>query len=100
MPPSCLLKVKHIHLPFLEIDYYYDEKSDMDYIQNQDGTVIQLMDASSGLQSMIPLVVLRSYFAEWIYTNEEPRSLYPNWFFQFMTGSLSLYIYFRLIVSE
>ncbi len=26
--------------------------------------------------------------------------LYPNWFFQFMTGSLSLYIYFRLIVSE
>ena len=66
---------KHIHLPFLEIDYYYDEKSDMDYIQNQDGTVIQLMDASSGLQSMIPLVVLRSYFAEWIYTNEEPRSI-------------------------
>lgn len=47
----------------------------MDYIQNQDGTVIQLMDASSGLQSMIPLVVLRSYFAEWIYTNEEPRSI-------------------------
>lgn len=66
---------KHIHLPFLDMDYYYDEKNDMDYIQNQDGSVIQLINASSGLQSMVPLIVLQSYFADWIYKNEEPRSI-------------------------
>lgn len=66
---------KHIHLPFLDMDYFYDEKNDMDYIQNQDGSVIQLMDASSGLQSLVPLIVLQSYFADWIYKNEEPRSI-------------------------
>lgn len=66
---------KHIHLSFLEMDYFYDEKNDMDYIQNKDGSVIQLMDASSGLQSLVPLIVLQSYFSEWIYNNDEPRSI-------------------------
>lgn len=66
---------KHIYLSFLDMDYFYDEKNDMDYIQNKDGSIIQLMNASSGLQSLVPLIVLQSYFADWIYKNEEPISI-------------------------
>lgn len=61
---------KHIHLPFLDMEYFYDKKMDLDYIQNSDGSVIQLINASSGLQSIIPLIVLLYYFADWIYTYE------------------------------
>lgn len=65
----------HAHLPFLDVDYFYDGQKDIDYIQNKDGSTIQLMNASSGLQSIIPLFVLQVYFREWIYENEEPRSI-------------------------
>lgn len=68
-------KDAHAHLPYLNIEYFYDERKDIDYIQNKDGSTIQLMNASSGLQSIIPLFVLQEYFREWIYKNEEPKSI-------------------------
>lgn len=57
------------------VEYYYDSNEDADYVQNSDGSKIQLMNASSGLQSLVPLYVLVKYFTEWIYNNRESKSV-------------------------
>lgn len=65
----------HAHIDYLNIDYYYDSSKDIDYIKNKDGAQIQLINASSGIQSLIPLFVLTKYFSEWIYKNDEPTNV-------------------------
>lgn len=42
----------------LGIKYYYDKPSNKDFIQLLDGTKIQLFSSSSGVQSVVPLLLL------------------------------------------
>lgn len=50
--------------------YYYDESQDIDFLETPSGNKIQLINASSGQQSMIPLYILLNYFTETIYNNK------------------------------
>ncbi|MDR0971236.1 MAG: AAA family ATPase [Bacteroidales bacterium] len=59
----------------LGINYYYNKDIDQDYIQanNNSEYNISLSNASSGLQSIIPLITLIEYIANGVY-NEENKS--------------------------
>ena len=41
----------------LKVAYYYEESTDTDYIKMKDGSTIPFSNASSGLQSLIPLYI-------------------------------------------
>lgn len=56
------------------IDYYYVEGNEEDHIKGQDKDEtfdILLPNASSGLQSIIPLMVMVEYLSKWIYSEEK-----------------------------
>jgi predicted ATPase len=56
------------------VDYYYDENSDKDHIikiHNGDSYDILLANASSGLQSITPLITTIDYLTNWFYKQEE-----------------------------
>jgi predicted ATPase len=56
------------------VDYYYDENSDEDHIakkQNGNSYDILLSNASSGLQSITPLIVMIDYLTNWIYNEDK-----------------------------
>ena len=61
------------NLPINSINakYFYDESSDIDYLEVINGKKIKLLDASSGQQSLIPLYVLVIYFTRNIYEKKE-----------------------------
>lgn len=61
------------NLPIKSINakYFYDESSDIDYLEVINGNKIKLLDASSGQQSLIPLYVLIIYFTKNIYEKKE-----------------------------
>lgn len=59
----------------LETTYYYDENKDIDFLETSNGNKIQLINASSGQQSMIPLYVLVNYFTKSIYENKVDESI-------------------------
>ncbi len=63
------------YISSLDIEYFFDEDKETDYIVNKDGSKISLMSASSGIQSYVPLYILTDYFTKWIYENEEPQSV-------------------------
>lgn len=63
------------HITSLNIEYYFDEEKEVDYIINKDGSITPLISASSGIQSYVPLYILVDYFTDWIYKNEEPESV-------------------------
>lgn len=63
------------YISSLDIEYFFDENKETDYIVNKDGSKISLMSASSGIQSYVPLYILTDYFTKWIYENEEPQSV-------------------------
>ncbi len=54
--------------------YYFDENSDTDMLMINNGHPLHLSQASSGLQSVVPLCVYISYLTDWIYCHEENRS--------------------------
>ena len=57
-----------------EIDYYYAEGNEEDHIKGQEKNEaydILLPDASSGLQSIIPLMVMVEYLSKWVYSEEK-----------------------------
>ena len=54
----------------LDTKYYYDENQDIDFLETLDGNKIQLINASSGQQSMIPLYTLVNYFTKSIYEGD------------------------------
>lgn len=63
------------NLPISSINakYFYDESSDIDYLEIINGNKIKLLDASSGQQSLIPLYVLIIYFTQKIYESKEKK---------------------------
>ena len=66
---------KENNLPILDlgVNYYYSESSDEDRIAGKKGGVeydILLSNASSGLQSITPLVVMIDYLTNWIYSED------------------------------
>lgn len=63
------------YIPSLDVEYFFDEDKETDYIVNKDGSKISLISASSGIQSYVPLYILTDYFTKWIYENEEPQSV-------------------------
>lgn len=54
--------------------YFFDGEKDR-VIVNQLNKEIELTNTSSGLQSLIPLLVLFDYLYDWIYHNENPESV-------------------------
>lgn len=59
----------------LGVKYYYDESSDKDFVILENQGKLELTDTSSGLQSIIPLVILLDYLTVWIYSKEVPNSV-------------------------
>ncbi|MBO8485722.1 MAG: AAA family ATPase, partial [Bacteroidetes bacterium] len=57
----------NLPIDYIGAKYFYDENSDMDFLETEDGNRIQLINASSGQQSLTPLFVLIKYFTEEIY---------------------------------
>lgn len=58
----------------LTAEYYYNEARKEDTLVMSNGKELLLSNASSGLQSVTPLIVLINYFTEWIYGHEEEIS--------------------------
>lgn len=54
--------------------YFYDGKEDSDKLLLEDGRMIHLSQASSGMQSVTPLCVYIDYLTQWVYSHEENRS--------------------------
>lgn len=62
------------NLPVLDlgVSYFYDEKAKRDVVQVDDNASIELTNASSGLQSVIPMVAFIDYHtSEQFYSSEE-----------------------------
>lgn len=57
----------NLNIDYLKTKYFYDENLDIDFLETLDGKKIQLINASSGQQSMIPLYILINYFTQFIY---------------------------------
>lgn len=67
-------KEKPLELDGLNAKYYYDDAKEQDVIEMNDGKVLPLDDASSGLQSSTPLYVYLKYLTEWIFENTQKIS--------------------------
>lgn len=63
-----------VNLLKLKLKYYYDESSQKDMIILEDGKEIGLEEASSGLQSVVPLYVYVYYLTHWVYDHQEDVS--------------------------
>lgn len=63
------------NLPIKSINakYFYDEVLEIDFLETPNGRKINLLDASSGQQSLIPLYVLIIYFTQNIYENKKKK---------------------------
>lgn len=58
----------------LKMKYYFQESSNKDIIVLENNKEISLDEASSGMQSVVPLYVYLYYYTKWIYDNEEDIS--------------------------
>lgn len=63
----------NLPIDYIGAKYFYDENSDMDFLETEDGNRIQLINASSGQQSLTPLFVLIKYFTEEIYDKKQTK---------------------------
>lgn len=54
--------------------YYFNEKDETDMLKLENGKSIRLSEASSGMQSVTPLVVYINYITDWIYSHPEMQS--------------------------
>ncbi|MGM9694230.1 MAG: AAA family ATPase [Alloprevotella sp.] len=66
-------KENALNLIDLGMKYYCDD--DEDRVQLEDGHSIKLRNASSGLQSVIPLLIVADYMTKGIYEKERPFSV-------------------------
>ena len=67
------IKDERLSVLNLGVDYYYNENSDEDHIvrnHNGDSYDILLSNASSGLQSITPLIALIDYLTIWVYKQQ------------------------------
>lgn len=67
-------KQNAIDLLKLKLKYYYEEASQKDIIILENGKEIMLEEASSGLQSVVPLYVYMYYLTHWVYDHKEDIS--------------------------
>lgn len=67
-------KKNAVDLLKLKMKYYYDEFSQKDMIVLENGKEIMLEEASSGLQSVVPLYVYMYYLTHWVYDHQEDIS--------------------------
>lgn len=67
-------KENAIGLLKLNLKYFYEETSKKDIIQLPNGKEITLEEASSGLQSVVPLYVYIYYLTNWVYEHREDLS--------------------------
>lgn len=67
-------KQNAIDLLNLRLKYYYEETSQKDMIVLENGKEIMLEEASSGLQSVVPLYVYIHYLTHWVYEHQEDIS--------------------------
>ncbi len=74
-----------LDMPSVHAKYYYDAEANQDRIK-VDGVNIQLASGSSGLQSIVPLLVLVDYYSSIIY--EKERSISPQLKRSFKQGVL------------
>jgi predicted ATP-dependent endonuclease of OLD family len=58
----------------LNVRYYYDEESKSDRIILPNEKELEIDEASSGIQSVIPLYIYMNYVTKWIFENEEGTS--------------------------
>lgn len=65
---------KAMELINLGIRYYYNEKVDRDMLVLENGEKVSLTNASSGMQSLVPLLVLLNWCANGIYEEKKPYS--------------------------
>lgn len=63
-----------IDLLKLKLKYYYEESSQKDIVILENGKEILLEEASSGLQSVVPLYVYMYYLTHWVYEHQEDIS--------------------------
>lgn len=85
-------KTNSVKILDLPIAYYFDESTGENHIVSMDENDrydILLENASSGLQSLIPLIIVSKYLTEWIYENEEEISFEKR---SKMTRAISLLI--------
>lgn len=61
----------------LGMQYYYDADKHQDIIRLKNGNPVVLAGASSGIQSLVPLLGLVSHFTEGIYHNQAERPFSP-----------------------
>ena len=69
---------KALEILNLGVRYYYQEDSYRDWVIIEGGRKIPLESSSSGLQSIIPLLVLVRWMSEGIYAEEKPFSPAEN----------------------
>jgi len=70
-------KENSISILKLGVDYYFNEEAKENHIKVSDGANkydILLSNASSGLQSIIPMTVMIEYLTNWVYNNEQNLS--------------------------
>ena len=63
------LKGKGLPLPIKGYEYFYNESSDRSYVSGDD-FMVDLLEASSGFQSFIPLFVVSANLADMIYSGK------------------------------
>lgn len=62
-------------LELIDLGMQYFSDDDEDYIQMEGGSSIRLRNASSGLQSVVPLLVVADYMTKGMYAKERPFSV-------------------------
>lgn len=67
-------KDKAVDIPDVGVRYYYDPKTNRDVVKLPNDKELDLMEASSGLQSLIPMYVYLKYVTEWVYEHEDVQS--------------------------
>lgn len=62
-------------LDLLDLGMEYYSESDEDFVRMHDGSTIRLRNASSGLQSVTPLLIVADYMTNDLYAKERPFSV-------------------------
>ena len=67
-------------LPILDlgVSYYYDDERKSDIVRLDNGKELEINEVSSGLQSLIPLMVSLHYVTNWVFEHKEDLSFDKN----------------------
>lgn len=82
-----------INILNLGVRYYFNESNRENHIEannSQDKYDILLSNASSGLQSIVPMIVMIDFLTDWIYNNEEELSFEEQEKKQKVSGLISI----------